>query len=110
MRAKLFQSCPTLCDPMDCSLPAPLSMGFSGLEYCSKLPYPPPGDLPNPGIKPVTLKSSALQAGSLSPTKVCFATTNKSHSSQSMKKKKVLIVMKVSTGHTEPTIFFFHFI
>ena len=31
---------------------APLSMGFSRQEYWSGLPFPPPGDLPNPGIKP----------------------------------------------------------
>ena len=31
---------------------APLSMGFSRQEYLSGLPFPPPGDLPNPGIKP----------------------------------------------------------
>ena len=30
---------------------APLSMGFSKQEYWSRLPFPPPGDLPNPGIK-----------------------------------------------------------
>ena len=30
---------------------APLSMGFSRQEYCSGLPFPPPRDLPNPGIK-----------------------------------------------------------
>ena len=38
---------------------APLSMGFSGQEYWSGLPCPPPGDLPNPGIEP---RSPALQA------------------------------------------------
>ena len=31
---------------------APLSMGFSRQEYWSGLPFPPPGDLPNPGIEP----------------------------------------------------------
>ena len=41
---------------------APLFMGFSKQEYWTGLPCPPPGDLPNPGIKPV---SSALQADSL---------------------------------------------
>ena len=41
---------------------APPSMGFSRQEYCSGLPCPPPGDLPNPGIEPT---SPALQAGSL---------------------------------------------
>ena len=39
---------------------APLSMGFSRQEYWSGLPCPPPGDLPNPGIEPVSLMSPAL--------------------------------------------------
>ena len=33
---------------------APLSMGFSRQEYWSGLPFPPPGDLPDPGIKPTS--------------------------------------------------------
>ena len=41
---------------------APLSMGFSRQEYWCGLPYPPPEDLPDPGIKP---RSPALQADSL---------------------------------------------
>ena len=41
---------------------APLSIGFSRQEYWSGLPFPSPGDLPNPGIKP---RSAALQANSL---------------------------------------------
>ena len=41
------KSCPTLCDPMDCSL----SIGFSRQESWSGLPFPSPGDLPDPGIK-----------------------------------------------------------
>ena len=43
---------------------APLFMGSSGQEYWSRLPFPPPGNLPNPGIKPVSPVSSAL-AGTL---------------------------------------------
>ena len=43
----------------------PLSMGFSRQEYCSGLPCPPLGDLPDPGIEPMSLTSPALQAGSL---------------------------------------------
>ena len=39
---------------------APLSMGFSRQEYWSGLPCPPPGDRPNPGIKPTSLMSPAL--------------------------------------------------
>ena len=40
--AKSLQSCLTLCDPMDCSLPGSLSMGFSRQEYWSGLPLPSP--------------------------------------------------------------------
>ena len=38
--AKLLQSCPTLCDPMDCSLPGPMSMGSSRQEYWNELSFP----------------------------------------------------------------------
>ena len=44
---------------------APLSMGFFRHEYCSGMPFPPPGDPPDPGIKPVSPVSPALQADSL---------------------------------------------
>ena len=54
------------CNPMDCSHQAPLSMGFSRQEYWSGLPFPSPGDLPDPGIEPA---SPALQADSL-PTEL----------------------------------------
>ena len=40
-----------------------LSMGFSRQDYSSGLPCPPPGDLPNPGMKPVSLMSPALAGG-----------------------------------------------
>ena len=42
---------------------APPSMGFSRQEYWSRLPCLPPGDLPNPGIKPMSLTSPALAGG-----------------------------------------------
>ena len=45
---------------------APPSMGFSRQEYWNGLPFPSPGDLPNPGIEP---RSPALQADSL-PTEL----------------------------------------
>ena len=44
---------------------APLSMGFPRLEYWSGLPFPSPGDLSDPGIKPASPVSPALQADSL---------------------------------------------
>ena len=51
---------------------APLLMGFSRQESWSRLPCPPPGDLPNPGIKPVSLMSPELAGGlSLLPPGVC---------------------------------------
>ena len=42
-----------------------LSMGFFRQEYWNGLPFPPPGDLPDPGMKPLSPVSSALQADSL---------------------------------------------
>ena len=46
---------------MNIALQTPLSMGFSKLyEYWSGLPRPPLGDLPDPGIEPESLLSSAL--------------------------------------------------
>ena len=60
-----WPSCVRLCDPMDSS-PAGSSVhfpGFSRQEYWSGLSFPPPGDLPNPGIKPVSPVSPALAGG-----------------------------------------------
>ena len=55
------QSFLTLCDPMDCvACLAPLSMEFTSQEYWSRLPCPPPGDFPDPGIQPTSLVSPAL--------------------------------------------------
>ena len=58
--ARSLQSCPTLCSLMDCSPPGRLCMGFSKQECWSGFPCPPPGDLPDPGIKPVSLLSPEL--------------------------------------------------
>ena len=42
-----------------------LSMGFSRQEYWSRLPFPPPGDLPDPGTEPESPVSPVLHADSL---------------------------------------------
>ena len=63
-KRRCAQSCLILCDPMDYSQ-APLSMEFSRQEYWSGLPFPPPRDLPDPGIKPLSLVSPVLQVDSL---------------------------------------------
>ena len=62
------QLCLTLCnpqttDPQTVVHQGPLSMEFSRQEYWSGLPFPSPGDLPDPGIQPMSLASPAL-AGS----------------------------------------------
>ena len=57
------QLCPTPCSPMTVTYQAPLSMEFSKQEYWSRLPFPTPGDLPNPEIKLVSLTFPALADG-----------------------------------------------
>ena len=54
--------------PWTVVLQAPLSMGFSSQEYWSGLPYSPPGELPDPGMKTASLVAPAL-AGRLFTTK-----------------------------------------
>ena len=49
-------------DAMDCGLPDPLSMGFPRPEYWNGLPFPSPGNLPDPRTEP---RFSALQANAL---------------------------------------------
>ena len=46
--------------PWTVACQSPLSLGFSGEEYWSGLPCPPPGGLPNPGIEPESLVSPAF--------------------------------------------------
>ena len=57
------KSCLALFDPMDVARQAPLFVGFSRQEYWSGLPFPSPGDLPNPGMEPVSPASPALAGG-----------------------------------------------
>ena len=58
------QLCLALCDHMDGSpCQAPLSMGFSSQENWSGLPFPSPGDLPNPGIQPAMTVASPAMTG-----------------------------------------------
>ena len=59
MCVKSHQLCLSV-TPWTITLQAPLSMRFSRQEYWSGLPFPSPGDLPNPGTEPASLKSCAL--------------------------------------------------
>ena len=62
--AQLLSGVRLLATPWTVARQAPLSMGFPRQEYWSRLPFPPPGDLPHPGIKPV---SPALAGGFFIP-------------------------------------------
>ena len=70
MCCKALQSCPTLCDPMDCSPPGKTAgvgcHAFLGLPDPGIEDLPDPGieDLPDPGMELKSLKSPALQMGS----------------------------------------------
>ena len=57
---KVTQSCLTLCDPMDYSLLGSSVHGILHARILEWVAMPPPGDLPDPGIEPVSLTSPAL--------------------------------------------------
>ena len=59
----LTQSHLTLGNSVHCTHQSPLSMEFSRQKYWSELLFPSPGDLPDPGIKPMSLASPALAGG-----------------------------------------------
>ena len=61
--AQLFTSVQFFATPWTVTHQAPLPMGFSRQEYWSGLPLPPPGDLPHPGIEPMSPVSPALARG-----------------------------------------------
>ena len=64
MGAQLLSSVQLFVTPKTTTCQAPLSMGFSVQEHGSGLPCPPPGEFPNPGVKPVSpaLKMDSLPA------------------------------------------------
>ena len=80
MQVNSFSHIRLFATPWTVAYQAPLSMKFSRQEYWSGLPYPSPGDLPDPGIKPMF---PALQADTLSseppgnPKKVFIAVKRK---------------------------------
>ena len=58
-KSEVAQSCPTLCDPMDCSLPGFSVHGIFQARILEWVPFPSPADLPNPGIEPGSPTSEA---------------------------------------------------
>ena len=61
--AKSLQLCPTLCDPMNHSLPGSCGHGIFQARNWSGSSFPTPGDLPSPGIEPASPVSPALAGG-----------------------------------------------
>ena len=78
--------------PWTVACQAPLSMGFSRQEYWSRLPFPSPGNLSNPGIEP---RSSALQADTLTSE----PPGKPKSSSNYLKKGKVNLIAFYLTQH-----------
>ena len=76
------KSCSTLATPMTVACQAPLSMGFSRQEYWSGLPFPSPGNLSNPGIKPGSPPLQADSSLSESPGKPQFNKKNRKNFEQ----------------------------
>ena len=70
---------------------APLSMGFSRPEYWNGLPFPSPGDLPDPGIEP---RSPTLQANTLTSE-----SPGKSKKNSKGKSRNILKHMKIKTAY-----------
>ena len=62
MKVVVAESCLTLCDPVHHRPPGSSVLGLLQARILKRVPFPSPGDLPNPGIKP---RSPALQADSL---------------------------------------------
>ena len=63
MKVLVTQSCPTLCNAMDCSPPGSSVHGILQARILEWAPCPPPTDLPDPRIKPTSLNSPALAGG-----------------------------------------------
>ena len=75
MQVQLLSRVQLFVTPWTVAHPAPLSMEFSRQEYWSRLPFPPAGDLPHPGVKPILLVLTALAGGfftTASPGKLCL--------------------------------------
>ena len=85
-RARLFETLWTV------AYQDPLSMWFSRQEYWKGLPFPTPGDLRNPGIKPTSLVSPAL-AGQIFTTSSIWPITQ--HIILAQERKLINIIYKI---------------
>ena len=77
MHAKSLQSCLTLCDPVNCILPGSSVHGILQARVLEWIAILPPGDLPNPGIEPMSLMSPALAGRFFTTSTTWEAPTNR---------------------------------
>ena len=115
------QSCPTYCNPMDCSPPGCSVHGIFQATILSGLPFSSPGDLPNPGIILVSLASFALEGRfftTLPPGKPKNQVTEKNlntryikflHRKKKCSKDTKLKLRKKKDGLDDEKVYPFHF-
>ena len=99
------QSCPTLCIPWTITHQAPLSMGFFRQQHWSGLPFPSPGDLPDPGIEPKcpALKKTLYHLSHQGST-VMVGSTKKDAQCESCELSFIWGKMRTATRETAPQI------
>ena len=94
------QSCPTLCDPVDCSPPGASVHGISQARTLEWVPFPPLRDLPNPRVEPA---SPTLAGGFfMAPEKPCTPNKNRKHLQSCMPG------IGIQKCILQPAFYFFH--
>ena len=98
--AKSLQSCLTLCNPMDCSPPGSSVHGILQAKLLEGIAIPPPGDLPDLGIKPASLTCPALADRFFTTSVAWEATPCIIMGPQNSCNETVLILHFFSCGHS----------
>ena len=76
VHAKSLQSCPTLCDPIDCSPPGSSVHGILQTRILEWVAMPSPGNIPDPGIEPMYFMSPTLAGGFFTASATWEATSH----------------------------------
>ena len=87
-----------LCDPMDCSLPGSSVHGIFQVRILEQVPFPSPGDLPDPGIELESLMSPSLVGR--------FFTTSSTWEAQQNLNKQTLLGSSLSTHLVHTTVIY----
>ena len=108
----VFKSCPALATPWTVACQTPLSIRFSRQEYRCELPFPSPGDLPDPGIKPASTPLAGRFFTTEPPGKLMSYTQGNRHRRKvapKMTYRQAIQLRRISKGHkaTKPETFVF---